>query len=206
MVKKIGLAIMILLPVTLLAQSPQSAVGGGSSVWAGAEFSTFNPDYGCHSTSPFTCADQLLGPGVFFDVNNLWRKLGVEGEARWLRFNGTGDMHESNYLAGLRYRAIRYHRLDGYVKALAGGGWITTPHYPQAGSLQGSYFDIAAGGTVEYSFTRRLALRGDYEFQFWPSFSGPATYTGQGMLQAHNNGVTPNGFSIGVTYRIFGGR
>jgi hypothetical protein len=193
----------VLLPAAILAQVPQSAVGGNASLWAGGEVSSFNPDYGCTSSVPFNCSNQLVGGGVFFDLN-VTPKWGAEGEARWLHWNGEGGEVESNYLAGGRYRAFRYGRLDGWVKMLAGAGLITTPFFPVAGTLQGSYFAMAPGGTLELRMTHRISLRGDYEYQFWPSFAGPPTYSSTGALVQHNGGLTPNGFSLGVTYRFLG--
>jgi hypothetical protein len=190
-------------PLLSLAQSPQSAVGGTASLWAGAEVSSFNPDYSCGSEVPFGCQSQLVGPAAFVDLN-VNPKWGVEGEARWLHWNGPGNQIESNYLVGPRYRVYRYRRLNLWLKLLLGGGLTTTPDYPAAGSLKGSYFAYAPGGTVEYRLTRQLSLRGDYEFQIWPSFAGPPSYDSSGALVQHNHGLTPNGFSLGVTWRFLG--
>jgi hypothetical protein len=85
-----------------------------------------------------------------------------------------------------------------------GAGLITTPYYPAAGSLKGSFFAYAPGGTVEYRLTHQLSLRGDYEFQFWPSFVGPPTFNSSGVLVEHNHGLTPNGLSVGATWRFLG--
>lgn len=202
MLKRTGiLFVLVIFPTLLFAQVPRSAVGGNASFWAGGEMSSFNPDYSCSSSSPFKCP--LIGPAVFFDLN-VTPKWGAEGEARWLHWNGSNGEIESNYLAGGRYRAFRYGRLNGWVKILAGAGLITTPGYPVAGSLKGSYFAMAPGGTLELRLTDRISLRGDYEYQFWPAFAGPPTYNSTGALVQHNNGLAPNGFSLGVTYRFLG--
>ncbi len=203
MQKWAGILILLLVPVAIMAQTAPATVGGNSTLWAGAEFSTFNPDYSCASSKPFGCANQLYGPAAFFDLN-VRPKWGVEGEARWLHWNGNGGQIESNYLGGGRYRAYRYHRLDLWVKFLIGGGLITTPNFPAAGSLKGSYFALAPGGTVEYRLTHRITLRGDYEYQFWPSFAGPPSIDNNGNLIQHASGLTPNGFSFGASYRFLG--
>jgi hypothetical protein len=204
-VRRFGiLALLFLLPAVLLAQSPAAATGAESSLWAGGEMTSFNPDYGCGSVSPFQCwSRQVTGPTAFFDFN-VHPKWGVEGEARWLDWNGLGGMTISNYLVGGRYRIVRFHRLTGWAKLLLGGGWIQTPDYPQAGSLKGSFFAYAPGATVECPIWHRLALRGDYEYQIWPSFYGGNTVSGTGTVIQHSNGLTPNGISVGVTYRILG--
>lgn len=193
---------MILVAATVNAQSPPAARGGESTLWAGAEMTSMNPDYGCVSNSPFRCSTQVMGPTAFFDFN-LRAKWGAEGEARWLDWNGDGGQTISNYLLGGRYRVLQYHRLSGWGKLLMGGGWIQTPNYPQAGSLKGSYFAYVPGGTLQFRLTDRISLRGDYEYEKWPSFNGPQGYSG-GVLVQHNSGLTPNGFSVGVTYRILG--
>jgi opacity protein-like surface antigen len=204
LLKWAGLFVLLVAPAAVLAQSPQSAIGGNSSFWAGVEASGFNPDYSCGSDVPLGCSNQLAGPTALFDFN-VAPKWGVEGEARWLHWDGAGHQIESNYLGGGRYRVVRFHRLDFWVKMLLGAGLITTPNYPEADSLKGSYFAYAPGGTVEYPLTQRLSLRGDYEFQIWPSFAGPPTFnTTTGAFEQHSNGLTPNGFSLGVNYRFLG--
>jgi hypothetical protein len=203
MVKKIGLFALLLIPTALIAQNSQSATGGEASISAGGEMSAFNPDWGCPSSSPF-CASELIGPTAFFDFD-LHGKYGLEGEARWLHWHGTGGEVESNYLVGPRYRLFRYGRLSGWFKLVVGGGLITTIDYPAAGSLKGSYFVYAPGGTLNYRLTHRLIVRGDYEWQFWPSFAGPPTYnTTTGEVVQNNSGLTPNGFSLGIAYRFLG--
>jgi hypothetical protein len=203
--KSIGLFLLsLLLPAALFAQNPKSALYGDSSLWAGADFATYNPDFDCRSDQPWNCfAAQVRGPGAFVDFN-VRSRWGAEGEARWLDWNGHGDQKISNYLLGGRYRMLRYHRLDIWAKMLFGGGWITTPHYPEAGSLKGSYFAYVPGAEVEYSLTRRLRLHGGYEYELWPSFDGPPTYSKTGAVTYHDNGLTPNGFSLGFTYRFLG--
>ena len=203
MPKRVSLLILLAFTAAAAwAQSPRSAVGGEGSLWAGGEMSSFNPDYSCSSSVPFRCAHQLFGPTVFFDFN-LRPRWGAEGEARWMDWHGEGGQSESNYLLGPRYRLFQYHRLNGWAKMMFGGGWTTTPYYPQAGSLRGSYFVYAPGGTLSYRLTSHLAIRGDYEYQFWPSFVGPTTFSG-GTAIEHNHGLTPNGFSVGVAWRFLG--
>jgi opacity protein-like surface antigen len=203
-VKILGILVMLLLPAAVLAQSSPAAVGGEASLWAGAEATSFNPDFGCASNSPFRCfGNWVAGPTAFFDFN-LGAKWGVEGEARWLDWHSRGGQSQSSYLLGGRYRLVRFHRLTGWAKLLMGGGWIQTPFYPQAGTLKGSFFAYAPGGTVEYPIWHRLAVRGDYEYQIWPSFYGPPSTSSTGTVVQHNDGLTPNGFSVGVTYRILG--
>ena len=130
MVKKIGLIALLLFPAALIAQNPESAIGGEASVSAGAEYSTFNPDWGCPSVEPFGCNAQMYGPTAVFNFD-LHQKYGIEGEARWLRWGGLGHMVQSNYMIGPRYRLAHFQRLTFWGKLGLGGAWITTPYYPR---------------------------------------------------------------------------
>src|ERR1700728_592999 len=204
MVKKFGLVALLLFPAALIAQNSESATGGEAAITAGVEFSSFNPDWGCVNSAPFGCSDELYGPTAVFDFD-LHQKYGLEGEARWLHYHGLGGQVEPNYVAGPRYRLFRFHRLTGWGKLGLGGGWITTPFYPAAGTLKGSYFIYAPGGTLNYRLSHTIFLRADYEWQFWPSFAGPPSYnSATGQVLQNNSGLTPNGLSVGVVYRFLG--
>jgi hypothetical protein len=199
----IGLFAILLLPAALIAQSDKSAIGGEASLWAGGEVSVFNPDFDCASNIVFNCKYDLYGGTALFDFN-VRPRWGVEGEARWLHWGGNEGEVESNYLIGGRYKVYRINRFSLWAKVLVGGGWITTPGYPNAGSLKGSYFTYVPGAIVDYRLSRRLILRADYEYQLWPSFAGPPSYNSSGQLVNNANGLTPNGVSLGVTYRFLG--
>lgn len=181
--KKLLVVGVMLGSATAFAQVAPSSKGGNATLWVGGEFSDFNPDY-----DPVS---RVVGPGVFFDFN-LTPKIGVEGEARWLHFNGDGGETQSDYLAGVRYRVFRWRKFSFNAKFLLGGVWI---HYPDdIGS--GSYFAYAPGGYVDYRLSRRLSVRGDYEYQIIPSAPG--------LFAGEPNDLTPNGFSVGVSYRLLG--
>ncbi len=202
--KKIAIIALFLFPAALIAQSSESATGGEATVAAGVEMSTFNPDWGCPNIEPLGCNNQLYGPTAVFNFD-LHQKYGIEGEARWLHWHGGGNMVESNYLVGPRYRLYRIQRLTLWGKLDMGGGWITTPNYPAAGSLKGSYFAYAPGATGSYQLTHTIGIRADYEYQVWPSFAGPPTYDpNTGKVIQHQSGLTPNGLSFGVMYRFLG--
>lgn len=204
MSKSIWLFALLFIPSALVAQSPRSAIGGDGTLWAGGEFTDFNPDFGCpHSNLVFNCPDELYGPSAFVDVN-VTSKIGAVGEGRWLDWNGRAGQKESTYMAGPRYRVYRHDRWAFWLRGVAGGGWTTTPHYPQAGSLKGSYFTYAVGGTVNYRLRYHIDLLADYEYQFWPSFAGPPTFNSSGQEVFHNGGLSPNGLSVGFAWRFLG--
>jgi opacity protein-like surface antigen len=194
MVKKLlVLAVFsLIVSTTLAAQSTEAATSGTRRLFVGAEFSTFNPDWGCVSASAFSCWDRhLSGVAAVVDANHVAWKLGVEGEARWLHWGGPGlGLVESSYMAGPRYPLYKIQNLTLYAKGLVGEGRITRP--TNLGT--GSYFALAPGGTAEYSIKWKVVVRAEYEYQFWPSF--------QGLPGQPANGLTPNGFSFGVSYRL----
>lgn len=171
------------------AQSSPAAEGPARSVWVGVELSSFNPDWGCKQNSALSCWDrQLQGITVVGDGNRLLGKIGVEGEARFLYWNGPeASENEINYLVGPRYQVFAGRRWAFNAKVLAGEGIF------QFRSQTSDLFAYAAGGTVGYRMTRKLQARADYEYQVWPNFVGP--------LGPH--GLTPNGFSVGVNYLLF---
>ncbi len=150
------------------------------SMTAGGYYSNFRPDY---------TPGRLGGIGVFVDWN-LFGKLGAEGEARWLRFNQQLGSYEDNYLVGPRY-SRHYGKFIPYAKFMLGAGELQFP----SGQGHGGYFAMAPGGGLDYRFSRHITIRAiDYEYQFWPKAPGGGLPT---------NGLTPNGFSFGVGYRIF---
>lgn len=163
------------------AQVHESAVGASHNLWVGLEVSDFNPDYNFF---------RLYGAGLYGDYN-ITRNVGIEGEARVLNFTHAAGQNQKSLLGGPTYTFYRYHRFTFNAKVLLGGVKIVYPD----GIGYGSYFAFAPGGNAEYRLTSRLKVRGEYEFEFLPSAPG---FPGQ-----TSNGLTPNGFNIGVSYRVF---
>ena len=192
MLNKIGFLLVCILSFagSLLAQSEHAATSA-IPVEVGAEFSTFNSDWGCNSSAPFACwGNELLGLGVVGDVNHIVGKIGVEGEARWLHWGGPADnVSQSNYLVGPRYPIYRLGNALFLIKLPVG-----VSHMSSTSLGTGNYFTLAPGGTMEYRLNKRVMARVGYEYQIWPSFSGKPNLP--------NNGLTPNGFSAGVSYRL----
>jgi hypothetical protein len=189
LIRKIVFFCLLVSSALSFAQSAPSAEGGASSLWVGAEASMFNPDWGCPSSSPFSCGNhQLLGAAAFADMNRLLGPVGVEGEVRWLPWHGPAGLKQANILVGPRYQAFARRRVSINVKFLAGGAILYSDRLP---SWQG-WSDFVPGATFGYRLSPRLIVRADYEYQRWPGFAGPR---GQ-------HGLTPNGFSLGVSYRI----
>jgi len=184
--KKILILSFLLGSGAAYAQVAPSVQGGNSTLWAGAEFSSFNSDYDTKT--------RLIGIGALVDYN-VTQRFGLEGEGRWLKWNGAGQQTQSDYLIGPKARLFQYHRFSLNAKFVFGGVFITYPN--NIGT--GSYFAYVPGGYGEYRLSRKFAVRGGYEYQFLPSAPG----FGFGFP---SHGLTPHGFSAGVTYRILGVR
>jgi len=176
-------AAIAVLPATLWAQAaPAIKTAALPPLSVGGYYSNFTPDF---------TPNRLSGAGIYIDWD-IFRKfhLGVEGEARWLRFNQQLGSYEDNYLVGPRY-SRRYGKFVPYVKCMMGAGEFQFPN----DYGHGGYFAYAPGVGLDYRLNRRVTIRAiDYEYQFWPSAPG---------LGFPTNGLSPNGFSFGASYRIF---
>jgi hypothetical protein len=145
------------------------------AVPAGGLASGYNVQYG---------EVKLLGPAAFVDVDTL-RHFGLEGEARWLDFHQTSNIHASTYMAGPRYHREE-GRFDPYVKGLVGVGEFNFPY----NYATGSYLVVAPGGGVDFRLNHHVWIRvADFEYQIWPQF----TY---GQMSSF-------GVSTGIRMRIF---
>ena len=188
MLKKILILSLLLGSGAAYAQVAPTVSGGSSTLWVGGEFASFNSDY--------LNVKRIVGIGATADYN-LTQRIGLIGEARWLHWNGADSQAQSDYLIGGKFVLFRFHRFTFNGKFLVGGVWVKYPVVATGGST-GSYFAYAPGGSAEYRLTRHLAVRGGYEYQFLPSAPG---FQGQ-----PSHGLTPNGFTVGVNYRILGVR
>jgi Outer membrane protein beta-barrel domain len=174
-----------LLSVQLTAQTSPAAEGPGISLWVGASFSTFNPDYGCSSNSPFACWNhQLMGISPHAETNAfLFGRIGMEGQARFLHWHGGDGMTINSYMAGPRVRLWNHKNLLFSSKFLFGIAHLDLDPF------SGNYFAFAPGGSADYRVAKRWTTRLDYEYQIWPGFA--------------DSGLTPNGLSLGVSYALW---
>jgi hypothetical protein len=169
------------------AQVVPSATSSQLSVTVGALGSAFQPDYAGNGL-PQTSPNRLYGIGAFVDVK-FTRWIQIEGEARWLRFNEFEDIYEDNYLVGPRIPIHHFHFLNAtpYGKVLVGLGTMNF----QDNDAYGRFTDIAYGAGSDFKVTRRISVRGDFEYQQWPKWL--------------NSSIYPYGVSAGVSYKLFGG-
>ena len=160
-----------------VAQASPTATGPGTSIRIGGGVSGFEADYGKRT---------LGGAVAWTDVNPIWR-VGVEGEARWLRLHEDEQTSETTYLVGPRV-SIFPGKIEPYVKAMVGAGMFSYPF----GYGHGTYLAVAAGAGVDLHLGNRWRVRAiDVEYQRWPEFTFGA--------------LSPYGVSAGISYTIVHG-
>ncbi|MGA7341418.1 MAG: outer membrane beta-barrel protein [Terracidiphilus sp.] len=175
---------VVLLAGLARAQVVPSATGPGHPLWLGAEYSNVNAGF------PYQSNQRLWGVGAIADFG-VSGHIGLEAEARFLRFNSFYGETEDSYLAGPRYRIGRIGKLEPYAQFLVGAGKIQYPF--EIGSA--SYLALAPGAGASYRLGRRFSVRAEYEYQLWPGSPNIADEP------AHE--ITPNGFHAGIVYRLF---
>jgi hypothetical protein len=165
-----ALPFLVLLPCLAMARSATAQVipqgdQGGVTLSAGATASGFYLQYG---------ERKMLGVSAFFDAETKHR-IGIEGEARWLMFHQTDNVHATTYSIGARYH-FNLRKFQPYAKGLVGIGEFNFPF----NLATGSYLVVTAGGGVDYRLNRKIHLRlADFEYQYWPQFTyGAMTSTG----------------------------
>ena len=166
------------------AQVVPSAFGPADSLWAGGEYSNVSASF------PYQSGQRLEGAGAFADFH-LKSRISLEGDARFLTFGGFEGSTEKSYLAGPRVFLFARGRFRPYGKLLIGVGKI---HYPFAVG-NASYLALAPGAGTEYRAGGRWILRIEYEYQDWLDSPGYANEP--------DHPLTPNGFHVGIAYRIF---
>jgi opacity protein-like surface antigen len=187
--KSRSIAMLVMFSATLLlapshAQVVPAAYSGGHPLWVGAEYSNMSASF------PYQSNQRLSGVGAFVDLK-LSGHIGLEGDARFLHFGGFAGSTESSYLAGPKAYFFAKGKFQPYAKMLVGVGKI---HYPyDIGDA--SYFALAPGAGADFRLSHRWMLRAEYEYQIWPS--SPA------YANEPNHELTPNGFQIGVAFRVF---
>ena len=159
----------------LSGQVAPSAEAGNARLTVGATATGYSLEYG---------ARRMLGVAAIADADTN-RRIGIEGEAQWLIFHQTANVHTTTYLIGPRYH-LNFGRLQPYAKGLVGFGRFNYP-YNQG---QDKDLVIAPGGGVDFRLTRRVRLRlADFEYQYWPQF--------------HYGALSSYGISSGIRVRIF---
>lgn len=178
--RRLGFVLFLILSVIAVtghAQSVESATSRQFTINAGGTASYFQPDDG---------GNGLVGAGTFVDFHfTHWFQ--VEAEGRWLRWNQYYGEHEDNYLIGPRVPIRQFgDRTTLYGKALIGYGKMTFPF----GYGYGTFTDLAFGAAIDHQMSRKLSVKADFEYQYWP-------------VWLNNSSLTPYGATVGVGYRVF---
>jgi hypothetical protein len=170
-----------ILAVCLAASHPASGQvvpagdAGGSSLTVGATATGYALQYGDR---------KMLGMAAIVDLDTK-RRTGFEGEAQWLIFHQTANVHTTTWLIGPRYH-LTFGRWQPYAKGLVGFGQFNYPY----NLGQDTDLVIAPGGGIDYRITHRVRVRlADFEYQFWPQF--------------HYGALSSYGISSGIRVRIF---
>jgi hypothetical protein len=127
---------------------------------------------------------KMVGITPFFDFDTR-HHIGIEGEAHFVQFRQTENLHFTTYSAGVRYH-VNFNHFQPYAKGLIGEGYFNFPY----NYATGHYMVVTAGGGLDYRLGRsRIQFRlADAEWQYWPQF----TY----------GSLTTLGISSGVRFTI----
>jgi opacity protein-like surface antigen len=165
-------------------QVAPSAFKEAEALRLGIEYSNMKAGF------PYGSDLRLSGLGVFATFQ--WKhNLGLEGEARFLRFNSYYGETEDAYLGGPHYAFLHSPRWRPYAAFKVGDVKITYPF--QLGTC--SCLALAPTGGLDYRVNKRWSLRGEYQYQFLP---GSPNFTNEPQY-----GIKPNGFQTGISYRLF---
>lgn len=157
------------------AQSRESANETRPSLWAGGGLSGYTVQYG---------ARKMWGATAFVDADSAYH-IGIEGEAHWLEYHQTANVHLETYMIGPRFH-VTMGKFQPFVKGTIGFGNFNFPY----NYAYGRYLVIGAGGGVDYTLSHRWSVRlADVQYQDWPQFT----------FGAMNN----VGVSSGIRYRVF---
>lgn len=155
-------------------QAAESGDRGGTRITVGGGASGMKIEYGNRF---------LVDATAWVDADTV-RRIGLEGEAKFMYFNQVADVHAATYQGGVRYH-FNFGQMQPYVKGLVGMGQFNFPY----NYATGNYLVASGGGGVDAIFTRRWSVRTEFEYQYWPEF----TY---GAMNVY-------GFTMGVRYRVF---
>ena len=165
-------------PARVLHGQAEPTATRAGDLQVGGTFSLADSDY---------TANRFRGYGIFSSFDFRYH-FGVLVEFHQLNDPTPSKVtYERTYLAGARY-VLHYGRFRPYAKGLFGRGVF---NYPKVGPGLGANiaYNVAAGGAgVDYSLTRSINVRADYEYQTWMGF--------------RPNGLTPQVLEVGASYRF----
>lgn len=112
--------------------------------------------------------------------------LGIEGELRKISINAPSNLPNLSgkmFLTGPTY-TLSFSKLAVFAKGMGGYGSMGLPYAPYSSDSRTIW---AAGGGAQYPLWNGIAVRGDYEYQWWPHFLGQKS-------------VDPSGFTLSLAY------
>ena len=164
------------------AQVAPSARVGGIPITFGVGMADYNLDYGP--------GRRMQGPVVWAAVD-IFHGLGIDASARTIFMNTPLDltrMQQSTFLGGVYYERPHIWIIRPFVRAAGGLGVIEFPSHNPA-YTRDSYTVWAPSGGLDFQVSQHVAIRAQYEYQFWESFQG-------------RHWLTPQGATLGVSYSL----
>ena len=176
-------AFFVRTPVTYAQVAPAAKITG-IPITFGVGISDYYLDYGP--------GRRMQGPVAWASVN-IFHGLGIDASARSIFMNTPLDltrMQQSTFLGGVYYEGPRIWIMRPFVRAAAGIGVIEFPsNNPKY--TRDSYSVGAPSAGLDFKVSSHVALRAQYEYQFWKDYQGTQY-------------LEPQGVTLGVSYALRG--
>lgn len=188
--------IFSLLLLGFTAVAAESAQGQRSGVDVGVDY-----NYVRANAPPGSCGCFALNGGNGWVAFNLIHSLGIVGEIASQHasnvFGSGADLTLTSYFVGPRYTLGHTRHFAPFVQVLLGGAHASGSMAPGSSGLPGSAnaFAMTAGGGLDISLTRRIALRA-FEADYYLT-----RFDNDGSDQQNNLRI-----AVGVIFRFGGSR
>ncbi len=162
-----------------IAQVAPAEEGSPLHFAAGGAVSIINTDW---------APRDMIGITAFADATYK-AHYGIEVEGRTVQFDQWSTLREDTIGGGGRY-VFPIGRFQPFAKGLIGIGSIDFPRVPDwpANYTHDTFFLYELGGGTDYNLTRKVALRAQYDYQFWPRWPP--------------HGLSPRGITIGAVWQF----
>src|SRR5580698_8595638 len=177
--KKVHLLLFLLTSSSAIAYGQASPTASRiGDLQVGGGYTTAQPDY---------LTNRIRGIAFYttFDFRPHW---GAEIDFHQLNDPMPTKVYERTYEFGGRYIIHHYGRLTPYVKGLYGRGVY---NFSQS-EANLAYNMLVGGGGIDAVVTRRINVRGDFEYQHWFGFQF--------------SGLNPELITIGAAYHFGPGK
>jgi hypothetical protein len=153
---------------------PAASRSGGLQIGGGVTYA--RPDY-----------DRPIKGLTIYGDYDFTKHFGIEGDIHFVNLITPGDIGETSYLLGPRYRR-QYGRFTPYAKGMLGIGRFQYQYPSQYKKASAYTYKIyALGGGLDLRATRHINVRAfDFEYQGWPGYG--------------KHGLTPIVMTVGVAY------